>query len=149
MRTLTQLRIDPGTPGNEGANAEIELAIPYTERYLAAAVLERALALSAGLNARISLVAVHATPYPADFGCPAATRDFLVERLTELAGRCDLPVTAEVVMARSHEEGFRYALHRAATVLVGTRRRPWRTVEEKLARKLARDGRQVVLIRVK
>ena len=46
-----------------------------------AAVLERAIALSAGLNARVSLVAVHAVPYPLDFGCPASTHAFLVERL--------------------------------------------------------------------
>jgi hypothetical protein len=51
-------------------------------------------------------------------------------------------------MARSQEEGFRYAFHRSATVLVGSRERPWRTREEKLARALARDGRQVVLMHV-
>ena len=66
----------------------------------------------------------------------------------ELASRCALPVSAEVVLARSHEEGFRHVLKPSATVLVGTRKRPWRTVEEKLARALARDGHQVVLMHV-
>jgi hypothetical protein len=148
MQTLGQLRIDPGSLATQGANAEIELAIPYTEPSLAGAVMERAAALAAGLHARISLVAVHAAPYPLEFGCPAATYGFLVERLVELAGRCNLPVTAELVMARSHEEGFRYALHRTATVLIGSRKRFWRTAEERLARALVRDGRQVVLMHV-
>ena len=149
MHTLGQLRIDPGSIVTQGANAEIELAIPYTEASLTGAVLERAKALATGLNARISLVAVHAAPYPLEIGCPSSTHAFLVERLIELANRCDLPVTAEVVMARSHEEGFRYALHRTATVLVGSRKRLWRTAEERLARALVRDGRQVILMHVK
>jgi len=149
MSTLGQLRIDPGSLATEGANAEIELAIPYTESSLTGAVLERAAALATGLNARITLVAVHAAPYPLELGCPSATRAFLVERLVHLAGRCDLPVTAQLVMARSQEEGFRFALHRKATVLIGSRKRFWRTAEEKLARALVRDGRQVVLVHVK
>jgi hypothetical protein len=148
MNPHGQLRIDPGSLAQDGVSAEIELAIPYTEKYLAGAVLERAMALGAGLNARISLVAVHAAPYPLEFGCPSSTHAFLVERLVELAGRCPLPVTAEVIMARSQEEGFRNAFHSSATVLVGSRRRWWRTAEEKLARALARDGRQVVLMHV-
>lgn len=146
MHSLGQLRIDPGSLANQGASTEIELAIPYTDSFLAGAVLERAMALSEGLNARVSLVAVHAAPYPLEFGCPSSTHAFLVERLTELAGRCGLPVTAEVIMARSQEEGFRHAFHRSALVLVGSRKRLWRTPEEKLARALARDGRQVVLM---
>ncbi len=149
MHTIGQLRIDPGSLATRGANAEIELAIPYTEASLTGAVMERAAALATGLNARITLVAVHAAPYPLELGCPSATRGFLVERLHELAERCDLPVTAQLVMARSQEEGFRHALRRKATVLIGSRKRLWRTSEEKLARSLVRDGRQVVLMHVK
>jgi hypothetical protein len=148
MDRLGQLRVVPGSPVGAGAGTEIELAIPYTERSLALAVLERAMSLAAGLRARISLVAVHATPYPMDFGCPSSTHAFLVEQLAELAARCELPVHAEVIMARSREEGFRHAFSRAATALVGSRKRPWRTSEEKLARALARDGRQVMTIYV-
>ncbi len=147
MRPLNQLRIDPGLL-TSGAGAQIEFAIPYTQAPLAGAVLDRAVSLAAGLNARVSLVAVHAAPYPLDFGCPSSTYAFLVERLTELAARCHLPVHSEVIMARSHAEGFRIAFSRNTTVLIGSRRRPWRTAEEKLARALAREGRQVVLMYV-
>jgi hypothetical protein len=148
MNSRGELRIDPDSLANDGVCGEIELAIPYTDQSIAGAVLERALALSAGLNARVSLVAVHAVPYPMDFECPASTHAFLVERLAELASRCALPVSAEVVLARSREEGFRHALKPSATVLVGARKRPWRTAEEKLARALVRDGHQVVLMHV-
>ena len=66
--------------------------------------------LTAGLQARIKLVAVHAVPFPADFRCPTSTHAFLVDQLVELAGECSLPVNPQVVLARSRDEGFRYAL---------------------------------------
>jgi hypothetical protein len=148
MNTRGAVRIDPGSLADQSQSAEIELAVPFTEPSMTDAVLKRAAALTAGLNARVALVAVHAVPYSRDFSCPSATHAFLVEQLVELAGRCELPVSAEVVLARSREEGFRHALKPSSTVLVGTRKRPWRTAEEKLARALARDGHQVVLMHV-
>ena len=61
-----------------------------------------------------------------------------MDQLTELAAECPLPVNPQVVLARSREEGFRYALQPESTVLVGTHRHFWRTSEERLARMLAR-----------
>lgn len=148
MRSAGQVRSDYGSLARSRAGAEIEFAVPYTERLLAGAVLERAMSLAAGLNARISLVAVHVTPFPLDFGCPASTHAFLVEQLSELAAQCEFPIHAEVIMARSRADGFRHAFSRTATVLVGARKHWWRTAEKKLARALARDGRQVVLMYV-
>ena len=56
-----------------------------------------AVALTAGLQARICLVAVHAVPYPADFRCQQSTHAFLVDQLTALAADCPLPVNPLVV----------------------------------------------------
>jgi hypothetical protein len=147
MQTRGELRIEPGTL--EGASgAELEVVIPYTVPALTRAVLERASSLTSGLNARISLVAVHAVPYATTFGCPSSTHAFLVEQLVELSDVCDLPVAPQVVLARSREDGLRYALKPGSTVLLGTRRRFWRTAEEQLARRLAADGHKVALIYV-
>jgi hypothetical protein len=52
-----------------------------------------------------------------------------------------------VVLARSRQEGFRYALRPESTVLVGTYRHYfWRTSEERLARMLVSDGHKVALL---
>jgi hypothetical protein len=148
MQTRGELQIDPGQLGTEAFSGELELVVPYTDPNLARALLRKAAALTAGLQAHISLVAVHAVPFPADFHCPASTHTFLVDQLTTLASECPLPVNPLVVLARSREEGFRYALPPDSTVLVGTRRHFWRTSEERLARTLAADGHKVALLHI-
>jgi len=145
MQTLGHLRINPGTLESAGP-ATLELVVPYTEWSVTRAVLERAVALAAGLNVRIQLLAVHTSPYPATVGCPALVHAHLVEQLIDLAGRCPIPVDPQVVMARYWDEGFRYAIKPRSTVLMGTQRHFWRTHEEKLAQALAREGHEVILL---
>ena len=148
MQSRGELQIDPGQLGKDAFTGEIELVIPYTDLDVTRDVLRRAPALTAGLRARVTLVAVHTVPYPAAFRCPTATHAFLVDQLTELAGECGLPVNAQVVLARSREEGFRYALRSESLILLGTRRHFWRTEEERLARMLVFDGHKVTLVHV-
>jgi hypothetical protein len=147
MRTRGELRIAPGALENS-SDSELELAVPYTEPAVTRAVLARVESLTTGLNARISLIAVHSVPYATTFGCPSTTHAFLVEQLLELSAECRLPVNAQVVLARSRDEGLQFALKAGSTVLLGSRRRAWRTAEERLARKLAGSGNKVVLVYV-
>jgi len=147
MRTQGQLRIDPGSL-EVGGSAELEIVVPYSEWALTQAVLRRAVALSAGLNVRIHLVAVHASPYPAPAGCPVLVHARLVQQLIDLAGACPVPVNSQVVLARYWDEGFRYAVKPHSTILIGTRRRFRRTQEEKLAQALAREGHEVALLHI-
>ena len=149
MQSRGTLQIDPSQLGADAFCGEIELVVPYTEPDLTRVLLRHAVALVAGLNARLTLVAVETVPFPADFHCAASTHTFLVEQLTKLADGCPLPVNSQVVLARSREEGFRYALQAGSTVLVGTRRRFWRTSEERLARTLVSDGHKVALLHIK
>lgn len=149
MRTQGELHIDPGALDAGPGERELEIVVPYTEWALADAVLQRAAVLAAGLNVRVRLVAVHSVPYAASFGCPAAVHAHLVEQLVDLASRCLFSVEPQVVMSRGWVEGFKFALHPESTVLVGTRKRFWRTREESLARDLARGGHNVELIYVK
>jgi len=149
MQSRGELRIDPGQLGTDAFSGELELVVPYTDPSLTRALLRKAAVLTAGLQAHISLVAVHAVPFPADFHCPESVHAFLVDQLTELAAGCPLPVSPQVVLARSHQEGFRYALRPESTVLVGSRSHHlWRTSEERLARMLVSDGHKVALLHI-
>ena len=149
METRGEFRLDPGTLTDGQANGELEVVVPFTGPETTAAVLERCAALTSGLDARILLIAVHTLPYPAPFVCPSLVHAHLVEQLLELASRCPLAVQPQVILARDRMEGFRYALKPRATVLIASRRRVWRTEEEKLARALAVEGHKVALIHVK
>jgi hypothetical protein len=148
MDTRGSLLIDPGSIETDGFTSELELVVPYTEWSVTEAVLKRAVAMTSGLNARLMLVAVHAVPYPSPFWCPPVVHAHLVEQLVDLASRCPLPVTPQVVLARSREEGFRYVMKPDSTVLVGSHKHWWRTSEERLAHTLVSDGHKVVLLHI-
>jgi hypothetical protein len=148
MDVRGELRIDPGSLDTNGVGEDLEIVVPYTEGSLTQAVLDRAATLTAGLNARVMLVAIHTVPYPAQFECQIAVHAYLVEQLVELASRCPFAVEPQVVMARSRVDGFRHVLSDRSTVLVGTRKHWWRTQEETLARDLVRDGYNVALLHV-
>jgi hypothetical protein len=148
MQTHGELLIDPPSIDTGGQCGAIEIVVPFTEWAVAEAVMKRATAFTARLNASLMLVAVHAVPYPMSFGCPALVHAHLVDQLIDLASRCPLPVNPQVVLARSCQEGFRHALKPASTVLLGTRKRLWKTSEERLATALAQDGHHVALVHV-
>jgi hypothetical protein len=124
----------------------MDLVVLPTDPVLTRTVLRRAVALTAGLQARISLVAVHSMTYPAPFRRATSAHAFLVDQLMELAGDCALPVNAQAVLARYCEDGFRFALRPESTVLVGTYRHFWPTSEERLARLLVSDGHKEALL---
>src|ERR1700692_189156 len=140
MQTHGELRIDPPSIETGGQCGVIEIVVPFTEWAVTEAVMKRAAAFPASLNASLLLIAVHTVPYPLSFGCPALVHAHLVDQLIDLASRCPPPVNPQVVLARGCEEGFRHALRPESTVLLGTRRRFWKTSEERLAVALARDG---------
>jgi hypothetical protein len=142
------LLIDPGELGPGAFSGQLELVLPYTDPELTRRLLQRAVGLTAGLLATISLVAVHVVPFPADFHCPTSEHAFLVNQLIDLAAECPLAVNSQVVLARSREDGFRHALRPESTILIGTYARLWRTEEERLARTLAADGHKVALLHI-
>lgn len=145
MKSHAGLRIDPPPLNGVSRPTPFEIVIPYTEWVLGVAAMERAALFAAKLPALVRLVAVHTVPYPMQFGCPAAVHAHLVEQLVDLASMSDLPAQPQVVLARSRKEGFRCALPAGSAVLIASRRRTWRTPEERLASMLADEGHNVAL----
>ncbi len=133
---------------SSGPPAALEIVIPYTEWALTQAAIERAATFGARLTAQIRLIAVHTAPYPMEFGCPAAVHANLVEKLIGLAALSRLAVRPQVVLARGRRQGFQSAMSAESTVLVASRRRPWKTSEERLAAEFAADGHKVAVFYV-
>jgi hypothetical protein len=148
MKPQGAICIDP--PGLESLSprSEIEIVIPYTEWSLGFAAVDRAALFAARLTATVRLIAVHTVPYPMQFGCPALVHAHLVEQLVDLASRSPLTVHPQVILARSQVEGFRAAMPAESMVLLASRRRFWKTHEERVAAMLAGEGHKVALIHV-
>src|SRR5579872_5189425 len=99
MESRGELRIDPASLVPSDRSPGVEVAILYTDSESTRALLSRAATLTAGLDARIHLIAVHTVPYPRDFECPATVHAYLVEQLLQLSAGCSLPVDPIVVLA--------------------------------------------------
>ena len=63
-RSRGEIRIDPGRLGRDAFSGPLELVLVYTDPDLARKLLQKAAALTAGLLATITLVAVHVAPFP-------------------------------------------------------------------------------------
>jgi hypothetical protein len=123
-----------------------EIVVPYVGLDLTAKVVGCAAALATGLNVALKVVAVYVVPYPADLRCPLAMKEHLTGCLTEIAEKSSLPASIHLVVCRDRSEGLLRTLRPGSAVLLGSRRRVWRTQEEKLARQLVRQGQHVSLI---
>jgi len=150
MNRKGELRIDPVSLPSLGQEQEragtFDVVVPYTSPDITARVVRKAAALAAGLNATLKLVAVYVAPYPAELRCPASMQEHLTARLSEIAERSPLPAHVHLAVARDRAVGFGQILKPASAVLMGSRKRWWRTREERLARELAHAGHSVTLL---
>jgi hypothetical protein len=124
------------------------IVVPYTTPELTRAALKAAAGFGQGLDVAVRLIDVHMVPYPCDIDQPIVNSEHLKERLRKAACQCDLPIRAEVVYARDRDEGFHQVLRSRSLILLASRKRWWRTAEEKLARTLRRAGHKVTLLAV-
>jgi len=135
-----------GTAATQAGRGDLRLVIPYTTHELTRGALEGAVKLARGLGADLTLVAVQVVPFPCPLSRPTVDPDHLKRELLTVAKTSSLCTRILVVRARDRETGFSSALAPDSLVLVATKRRWWRTAEEKLARSLARAGHSVALI---
>jgi hypothetical protein len=122
--------------------------VPYTTPELTGAALEAAAALTRSLRATAVLLAVHVVPILLPLEEPNVPREYLEQRLRAIAAESAIPVRVELVFTRDPETGLRQALAPESLVLIATRKRWWKTAEEKMARFLAREGHSVLLVTV-
>jgi len=89
-------------------------------------------------------VKVQVVPFPLDLDQSPVYIDFLKNQLAQF--QSELPVAGEVRLAREFEAGLEGTLGRDSVVILATRKRPWRTRNERLAATLRRAGHKVVLV---
>jgi len=105
-----------------------------------------AVGLASKLSARISLLAAHVVPYPLPLLDPAVRPEFLERSLLHLALSHDVETNVQIYLCRDSVETLNRVLPAGATVVIGGRKRWWRTAEQRLARALAHHGRSIFFI---
>ena len=130
---------------SDTATGVLWVAIPYTTAKLTLQALRHAGA-GTDLNLHVSLVDIQVVPFPCPLDQPLIDRKFSERRLRNLFVQTNLPGTTGIVYARDRLEGYRQALAEASLVILATKKRWWRTREQKLARSLQKAGHHVMLL---
>jgi hypothetical protein len=109
------------------------------------AALAAASRYATDLNAQVVLLVPHVVPYAQPLEHPADRPQCAAERFGELAAALGLDITIRVCFCRSVPDAVTL-LPADALVLVGGRRRWWRTREGRLAQALAGRGCRALLV---
>jgi hypothetical protein len=125
-----------------------EIVVLYTGPKLTPVALDTAAQLTKGLDFHLVLLAVHIVPYPLQLRALGNIENHLAEQLQTVAAASSLPVAARIVFARDVSEAFRQAVRPESLVLIGSRKRWWRTWSDRWARDLAAQGFRTALVHV-
>ncbi len=126
--------------------AELDLVVPVTTPDLTRAAVEAAGRMGGGLNASLRLIRIQVVPFPMELTQSPVYLDFLRSQLESY--RSDLPLAAEIRLAREFEPGLLGTLTPDSIVVLASRKRLWRTRNERLAANLRKAGHNVVLVAV-
>ena len=128
---------------DESSLAPLDLVIPVTTPELTRASIRAAEQLACGIHAEIRLLKVQLVPFPLQITAPPVPVEFLRAQLEKYGS--SLPVKREIELARDFEPAVRKALRPGSVVLICSKRRRWRTHNERLAAELRRAGYPVIL----
>jgi hypothetical protein len=123
------------------------IVVPYTTTDLTRAALRHA-GVCTDLEVHVCLVDLQVVPFPCSLNQPPINTKFSEWRLQDLFKESGLPGKAAVVYTRDWLEGFKKVLEPGSLVAIATKKRWWRTREDKLARTLIKAGHQVLLLPV-
>jgi len=131
-------------PGLSAGNPLLEVTVVFTSVAATIAALRRAGALAHRLHARIKLVAPQVVPFPLPLESPPVLVDFNERRFRVIASESRVETSVQIYLCRDRFETLKYVLAPHSLVVIGGRKRWWRTREERLARRVRRAGHEVI-----
>jgi hypothetical protein len=135
-------------PASSHGERKLDIKVIYTGTRATVAALAAACSMARGLAARITILAAQVVPYPLPLTDPPIPIEFTERILGSMTSELEEEATAEIHLCRDREQTIRQAVGPASVVVIGTRKRWWPTAEQTLARRLRRDGRRVLLIKI-
>jgi hypothetical protein len=102
--------------------------------------------LASRLSAHICVLAAQVVPYPLPLSEPDVRTGFLRQTLLKMILEHDLDASVQICLCRNPVEALDTVLPGDAIVVVGGRRRWWRTAEQRMAGALAKKQRAVFFL---
>ena len=124
--------------------AGLSIDVVFTSVQATLGALKKAGALADRLNARIHLVVPQVVPFPCPLTNPPTSASFNERRLRVIAGESRIATTVHVYLCRDPWETLKRVLSPQSLVVIGGKRRWWRTAADRLAAKLRRSGYDVI-----
>ena len=107
--------------------------------------LAEAKRLADGLDLRVVLLVPHLVSYAVPLADPAEAPAVIADRYCDIASTAGGDATVRLCFCRRRDDGFRWLLARHSLIVLGGRRRRWwPTTAERMARRLIRNGHEVI-----
>ena len=127
----------------------LRIHVLFTEMRETLAALRSAAALSSGMPAELALLVPLTVPYPLPLDAPPVPLEFACRRIGELVAEVTMEIEAYVYLCRDPYLTIADALSPHSLVVIGTSRRWLFNKSKRMARKLRRQGHDVVLTNYK
>jgi hypothetical protein len=123
----------------------LDIVVPYTTPRLTRLALREAEELALKLPSRIRVLRMLTVPFPLDLRQPPVALDIVREQTRQVARGI---AAAEIVLflTRDPEKTLLKILRPASIVVIASKRRWWRTAQERLQKICEKHGHQVALV---
>lgn len=135
----------PARVVQETAAPPVSVFVVATRAELLTPAVTTARQLTRELDARIKVLAPYVVPYPLDLSRPPVSSRFLEEQLLSQKALNADTATVQILLCRDEAEAVLGALPSESIVVIGAKKRLWRTKGDSLATRLRKAGHQVVI----
>ena len=140
MRSITE---NAETTTSESGS--LDIVVPYTTKELTRLALRRAEALSAEIRSRIRIVRLQRVPFPLELQQSPIAVDVLREQTQQVA--LGMPAAEILIfLTRDPADTLLKTLRPGSILVIASKKRWWRTAQERLQRFCARNGHEVAIV---
>lgn len=144
--TLREAPFQPPQSIEFEAPKPLQITVLFTDIQHTLDALKIAGQLAHDLHSDIRLVVPQVVPYPLPLTTPPVMLEFTERRFRVIAAEQATDVHVEIYLCRDVNEMLGHALSPNSTVIIGGAENWWPTTEKRLARRLRRQGHEVIFV---
>lgn len=127
-----------------GKGERLEVKVLFTTHDGTIAALKLANTLSSQLGRHAVVLLLYPVPYTLPLSWPAVSKEYLEESIRALERESPSEITVRIYLCRSPRRSLSRILPPRSLIVVGGRKRWWGSAEQRVARRLAREGHEVI-----